>query len=142
MRLSQSVDSYLLMLRDLAQLANKGKLECSEMIRIAEKGDAGSRKILESVYLKNIELYQWFVTDRVICAFLQQVMFSSYYWVNDLGFIDTEEKTVEIFRIQRGFFQNLYLVCQSVVVHLEDAREALEKILGEYEEEAIEEEKE
>lgn len=141
-RFAQSIDSYLLMLRDLAQLANKGKLECCEMIRIAEKGDAGSRKVLESVYLKNIELYQWFVTDRLICAFLQQVMFSSYYRMNDLGFIDTEEKTVEIFRIQREFFQNLYIICQSVVVHLEDARETLEKTVEAYEKEAIEEEKE
>jgi hypothetical protein len=56
------------------------------------------------------------------------VIFAYYYLMNRVGLIDTNEKTTEIFMIQRQFFQSLYLVCQSVAVHLEDAVNLLESI--------------
>ncbi|MDF3003181.1 MAG: hypothetical protein K0Q48_3300 [Bacillota bacterium] len=134
-RLIQSVDAYLKMFCDLAQLANKGKLECCEMIRIAEKADEGSRQVLESAYLKNMQLFERFIDDTLCRSFCQQVVFSSYYQMNHLGFIDTGEKMIEIFGIHHDFFQNLFVVCQSVAVHFEDARESLKKIEEEYESE-------
>lgn len=132
-RLIQSVDQYIVTFLNLARIANKGKLECSEMIRVAEREDDQDRQLLESIYKKNIDLFQNYIIDDLCRCFCQQVVFSYYYLMNHLGLIDTKEKMIEIFRVHHEFFQNLYVVCQSVAVHFENEAEALNQILKGYE---------
>lgn len=132
-RLIQSVDQYIVTFLNLAMVANKGKLESSEMIRLAEKDQDQDRPLLESVYKNNINLFQSYIADDLSRCFCQQVVFSYYYLMNHLGLIDTKEKMIEIFRIHHDFFYNLYIVCQSVAVHFENEAEALKQILNEYE---------
>ncbi len=126
----KNVEEYVVLFRDLSQITIEGKLACREMMRLAEeKGSEKNRSVLEKAYKKNIEIYQNLIQDDLCRCFTQQVIFAYYYLMNRVGLIDTQEKTIEIFRIQHEFFQNLNAVYQSVSVHLENAAEQLEDTL-------------
>ena len=127
----KSIENYVLMFQELGEAANKGKLECSDVLLRLERNEKMERDHLENAYQKNIMTYQKYLSDDLCRSFCQQVIFAYYYLMNRVGLIDTDEKTNEIFMIQRQFFQSLYLVCQSVAVHLEDAIKILEPILTE-----------
>ena len=124
----KSIKNYVFMFQELGDAANEGKLECSDILLKLERNEEMERDILEKAYQKNIKIYQRYLSDDLCRCFCQQVIFAFYYLMNRVGLIDTNEKTTEIFMIQRQFFQSLYLVCQSVAVHLEDAVKLLESI--------------
>ncbi len=130
----KSVEEYACSFHKLSREAAAGKLACMEMIRLSqEKDSAEYRSILDETYRKHINTYQLFIADDLYRCFSQQVIFTYFYLMNRLGFIDTPEKITEIFRIQHDFFHHLNLVCQSVAIHLENTAELLEDTVKELE---------
>jgi len=133
-----NIHEYVDFFRNAYQISQNGKLACTEAMNMAKQNEI-DRSVLEEAYLKNLGTYQDLIQDDLCRSFSQQIIFAYYYLMNQLGLIDTPEKTVEIFRIQHNFFQNLCDVYQSVAVHLENGAEKLEWILSDLNTESLEE---
>ncbi|WDV47439.1 DUF115 domain-containing protein [Clostridiaceae bacterium M8S5] len=128
----KSVEKYGKEFRELSKKANEGKFSCRQMMRLAKDSNNHEyREILEKSYRNNIDTFQQFIEDELYRCFSQQIIFVFYYLMNSLGLIDTQDKIIEIFKIQRDFFNHLNIVFQSIAVHLEDAIKPLKDLLNE-----------
>lgn len=124
------VEHYAVLFRNLAQEMNLKKLECEKMMLLCIKKDyENNRKIINLTYQKNIRRFYQYMSEPLCRSFSQQLICAYFYLLNHLGAIDTQEKRVRTFDIQRQFFRDLQVVSQSLSVTLEEALDPLQALL-------------
>lgn len=124
---------YSSLFRSLAYETNLKKLECEKMkLLCITEDDEKNCKIQNEAYQKNIKLIDEYDKNMLCHCFFQQLNCSYLYLLNQLGKIDSQEKKAEGFGIQRQFFHDLRVVCQSVSVTFEEASETLKALADEY----------
>lgn len=134
------VEHYTAMFRNVARETNLKKLETEKMMLLCmEKNYEKNRDILNEAYQKNTEKYYQYMSEPLCRSFFQQLICAYFYLLNHEGSIDTQEKRVRIFDIQRQFFRDLHIVSQSLSVTLEEAVEPLQTLLEELRIKAVQE---
>lgn len=129
--LMDELNEYAGIYQDLSRQSMKNMLKCQKMILLAEKDDlSGVLKTLEQEYENNYaELYK-FMDNKLHACFLQQVIFVGFHKINRLGTINSPERIKQIFQIFHNMFDQLNVICQSLVVNFEMASEKLEAKLS------------
>lgn len=131
-RFIEELDKYVQTFRGLCQQALQGMIRCQSMIQLSGKADVSDElDILEQAYNDNFQSLRVFMTENLLLCFLQQVLVVGFHHMNQLGLINTPEKTKRLFQIHYKLFNHLNLICQSLVVNYEMAIEKLQLSLKE-----------
>lgn len=132
------VEHYAVFFRDLAREMNLRKLECEKMIPLCTGKDKEQYcTILDETYQKNLSSFNQYAENKLCRCFFQQLKCAFFHLLDQLGTVDTPEKTAHAFRLQGQFYLDLRVVCQSLSVTLEEAAESLRTLLKELCEKAV-----
>lgn len=128
----ESIQHYVKVFRDLLQESIEGKRACQNMLQLVQKEEPMKHyEQLERVYQNNMDAFHHYLKYGLTRSFTQQAIFADYYLINRHGNIDTPEKIIEIFKLQYQLFSHLNLICQSVSVHFENAKQLMEDLYAE-----------
>ncbi|HDT6579391.1 TPA: motility associated factor glycosyltransferase family protein [Bacillus cereus] len=117
---------YINIYRALEQLTSERKIIVEQLLdRLATKDKYDIEKGLRTEFEQNNEHIMKFLHVHVHDLFFQQVILFGYYQMNELGVINTSEKLRHALQIQLKLFDNLCVICQSLIRNFQIATEKL-----------------
>lgn len=130
--LVEELQNYIIQHRQYCQMAVKGMMRSKQMMELSEKENWEEVvEQLEQVFEDNFKEIKQLLGDGLYVCFLQQVLVICFHKFNQLGLIDSPEKSKQAFQVHYAFYQHLNVICQSLTVNFEMVREKIqEKIEG------------
>jgi len=124
--LIKELQLYIQQFRQLCQFALKGRIRSKQMLELTSSElDDETLHRLEKAYEENYLVLKHFMDDNLYLVFLQQVLVVGFHQMNRLGSITSIDRVKQLFMIHDELFENLNLICQSVVVNFEMAIDKL-----------------
>ncbi|OXB91663.1 motility associated factor glycosyltransferase family protein [Parageobacillus galactosidasius] len=113
---------YMDIYRALNQLTSERKIIVEQLL---EKDKYGAGQELRQEFEQNNKHIMKFLHRHVHDQFFQQVIMFGYHQMNELGVINTPEKLRYALQIQMELFDNLCVICKSLIRNFQIAVEKL-----------------